>query len=82
MPEVLLKKLGPFNKKVNPELFCEMCDQCKKEEELTCIALVLPPPSKEAVVMNVCEVCINDCINDSTMNRIKDTFSNESNTRI
>jgi len=81
MPEVMIRKLGPFNKETNPELICETCRQYKEEEELDFTALIFPHPEDDtkmvSIALNVCKTCINEFIVNSPMNRVKDTFSVE-----
>jgi len=78
MPTAILKVIGPYDEECNGELICEMCDEYTDEERLEYVLLAFKHPEDEkalvASYMNMCFKCKDNIINNSTMNRIKDTF--------
>jgi hypothetical protein len=80
MPEAALKVLGPYNEECDEELICGICSQEKIEEELKNVLLIFAHPEdpelRVEAILNMCDKCRDDIINNATANRIKDTFSN------
>ena len=79
MPDVMIKKLGPYNKENNPELICEVCRKHRNEEELNYSLMVYPHPDDETYIvdlyLNLCKVCLNDFIGNATINRVTDMLN-------
>lgn len=79
MPNVLIKRLGPYNREANPELICEYCREYRNEEDLDFTTAVFRSLKNEedivVATLNICKSCVNGFINNTTLNKIRDTFS-------
>jgi len=79
MPTAALRILSGYNKNINDELICEICSEQRQEEELKFIELIFEAPDdpeKMAIVnLNACTICIDDFVNNSAINMVRDTFN-------